>query len=151
MALLPCTSRRSAHQHARHAYPSHHKRNVHVLAKDPQPPIRPVVLSSVFTCNFCSCRDYFEFPGIILCSSPSYTAYDMIKRLPGFVFDDGTQARGYAGTAGNILIDGQRPTAKTDNLKSILERIPATDVKKFEAISGNPRDINMEDLLLSQM
>src|SRR5690242_3395293 len=36
------------------------------------------------------------------------TAMDMINRLPGFAFDDGDTARGFAGTAGNVLIDGQR-------------------------------------------
>jgi outer membrane receptor protein involved in Fe transport len=51
------------------------------------------------------------------------TAYDMIGRLPAFTFDDGNTARGFAGTAGNVLIDGQRPTSKTDDLQSILTRI----------------------------
>ena len=44
------------------------------------------------------------------------TAYDMIQRLPAFTFDDGNNERGFAGTAGNVLIDGQRPTSKTDDL-----------------------------------
>ena len=35
------------------------------------------------------------------------TALDMIGRIPGFQFDGGTSARGFAGTAGNVLIDGQ--------------------------------------------
>jgi hypothetical protein len=53
------------------------------------------------------------------------TAYEMIGRLPGFSFTDVGSARGFAGTAGNVLINGQRPTSKTDTLQSILTRIPA--------------------------
>ncbi len=71
------------------------------------------------------------------------TAYDMITRLPGFVLDDAKTARGFAGTAGNILVDGQRPTTKTDDLKSILERIPASDVARIEVIRGGAQGIDM--------
>jgi hypothetical protein len=88
--------------------------------------------------------DISSYRASFFATSHPNTAYDMIRRLPGFVFDNGTDARGYAGTAGNVLIDGQRPTAKTDDLKSILQRIPATDVSRIEVISGNPRGINME-------
>src|ERR1700722_16393526 len=52
------------------------------------------------------------------------TAYDMVSRLPGFAFDDGSAVRGFAGAAGNVLIDGERPTSKTDDLISVLQRIP---------------------------
>jgi outer membrane receptor protein involved in Fe transport len=72
------------------------------------------------------------------------TAYDMIGRLPGFTFDDGNSARGFAGTAGNVLIDGQRPTSKTDDLQSILQRIPASDVERIELIRGGARGIDMQ-------
>ena len=72
------------------------------------------------------------------------TAYDMISRLPGFVFDDGDTARGFAGTAGNVLIDGQRPTSKTDDLQSILARLPATDVDHIDVIRGGEQGIDMQ-------
>ena len=48
------------------------------------------------------------------------TAMDMIGRLPGFTFDAGTDARGFAGTAGNVLIDGERPPSRNDSLDAIL-------------------------------
>src|SRR6185436_20195390 len=51
------------------------------------------------------------------------TALDMINRLPGFTLIAGDQVRGFAGAAGNVLIDGQRPTSKTDNLQDILARV----------------------------
>jgi hypothetical protein len=72
------------------------------------------------------------------------TAYDMIGRLPGFTFNDGNSARGFAGTAGNVLIDGQRPTSKSDDLQSILNRIPASDVDHIELIRGGAPGIDMQ-------
>jgi len=72
------------------------------------------------------------------------TAYDMIGRLPGFTFNDGGTARGFAGTSGNVLIDGQRPTSKTDDLQSVLSRIPASDVERIELIRGGAPGIDMQ-------
>ncbi len=72
------------------------------------------------------------------------TALDMIRRLPGFTFDVGEAARGFAGTAGNVLIDGQRPTSKTDALDSIIGRIPAADVERIEIIRGGAPGIDMQ-------
>src|SRR5256885_1794863 len=69
---------------------------------------------------------------------------DMIRRLPGFSFDAGESARGFAGTAGNVLIDGQRPTSKTDSLDSIIGRIPAADVERIELIRGGAPGIDMQ-------
>jgi len=68
-------------------------------------------------------------------------AYDMIQRLPGFVYSTGSEARGFGGTAGNVLIDGARPTSKSGGLTEALRRIPAAQVKRIElqrgaAISG---------------
>lgn len=73
------------------------------------------------------------------------TALDMVKRLPGFSLDLGdTSARGFAGSAGNILVDGQRPTSKTDTLDSIISRIPASDVERIEVIRGGVPGIDMQ-------
>jgi hypothetical protein len=72
------------------------------------------------------------------------TAYDMIGRVPGFAFVNGNSARGFAGTAGNVLIDGQRPTSKSDDLGSILQRIPASDVARIEVIRGGAPGIDMQ-------
>jgi len=72
------------------------------------------------------------------------TAYDMIGRLPGFTFTNTGSARGFAGNAGNVLIDGQRPTSKSDDLASILTRIPAGDVERIEVIRGGAPGIDMQ-------
>jgi outer membrane receptor protein involved in Fe transport len=76
------------------------------------------------------------------------TAYDMIGRLPGFSFTNTGSARGFAGTAGNVLIDGQRPTSKSDDLGSILQRIPAADVERIEVIRGGAPGIDMQGLTI---
>jgi outer membrane receptor protein involved in Fe transport len=72
------------------------------------------------------------------------TAYDMIGRLPGFTFVNVNSARGFAGTAGNVLIDGQRPTSKSDDLQSILTRIPASDVDHIDVIRGSAQGLDMQ-------
>ncbi len=72
------------------------------------------------------------------------TAYDMVRRLPGFAFDAGATARGFAGTAGNVLVDGERPTSKDDGLDAILIRIPASEVDHIELIRGNAPGIDMQ-------
>jgi len=64
------------------------------------------------------------------------TALDMINRLPGFVFDAGSSARGFGGTAGNVLIDGTRPTSKSGGLSEALSRIPASQVSHIEIQRG---------------
>jgi len=74
------------------------------------------------------------------------TAYDMIKRVPGFTFDAGATARGFAGTAGNVLINGQRPTSKSETLDATLQRIPASDVDHLELIRGGAPGIDMQGL-----
>lgn len=63
-------------------------------------------------------------------------ALDMIKRLPGFSFDGGDNNRGFGGNAGNVLIDGSRPTSKSGGLSGALSRIPAAQVDHIEIIRG---------------
>jgi len=64
------------------------------------------------------------------------SAYNMIQRLPGFTFDGGDNARGFGGNAGNVLIDGARPTSKSGGLSGALKRIPAKQVERIEIIRG---------------
>lgn len=73
------------------------------------------------------------------------TALDMIARLPGFALDTGDSgARGLAGTAGNVLIDGRHPSTKSDNLEQILRRISANGVARVELIRGGAPGIDMQ-------
>jgi hypothetical protein len=72
------------------------------------------------------------------------TAREMIDRLPGFVFDNGDSVRGFAGAAGNVLIDGERPASKTDDLDAVLRRIPVTLVDHIDVIRGGAPGIDMQ-------
>ncbi len=70
------------------------------------------------------------------------TALDLIQRTPGFSLDEGASVRGFAGAGGNVLIDGQRPSSKSDGLEDILARIPAADVVRIELIRGATGDLD---------
>ena len=73
------------------------------------------------------------------------TAYDMVTRLPGFVFiDTDTTKRGFAASAGNVLVDGVRPASKTDILSAVLDRIALSRVDRIEVIRGGAPGIDMQ-------
>jgi hypothetical protein len=82
-------------------------------------------------------------PDFFAASRPT-NASEMISRLPGFQLDQGSSARGFAGTAGNVLIDGKRPASKSDSLGDILGRIPAAQVDRIEVIRGGAPGIDMQ-------
>lgn len=82
-------------------------------------------------------------PADFAASRPN-TALDMISRIPGFSFNGGDQVRGFAGAAGNVLVDGQRPTVKTDSLDSVLSRIPIAQVERIDLIRGGAPGIDMQ-------
>src|SRR4051812_38949718 len=85
-----------------------------------------------------------SYPASFFADLRPNTANDMVSRLPGFTLDTGQSARGFAGTAGNILVNGSRPTAKTDDVNSILSRIPAASVDHIEVIRGGAPGIDMQ-------
>ncbi|MEM9839352.1 MAG: TonB-dependent receptor [Pseudomonadota bacterium] len=64
------------------------------------------------------------------------TALDMVRNLPGFALDDGDGSRGFAGSAGNILLDGERVSSKSEQPSDVLSRIPASQVERIEVIRG---------------
>jgi outer membrane receptor protein involved in Fe transport len=82
-------------------------------------------------------------PADFAASRPN-TALDMVNRLPGFTLDSGDQVRGFAGAAGNVLIDGQRPTSKSEQLSDTLARIPINQVERIDIIRGGAAGIDMQ-------
>ncbi len=72
------------------------------------------------------------------------TALDMIGRIPGFQFDGGAAGRGFAGTAGNVLIDGERPPTRSDALSTVLSRIPASQVLRIDIVRAGAGGIDMQ-------
>ncbi len=71
------------------------------------------------------------------------TALDMVRQVPGFSISNGERARGFGGTAGNVLIDGERPSTKSSGLQEILGRIVLSRVVRVELIRGSVPGIDM--------
>ncbi len=72
------------------------------------------------------------------------TAQDMISRIPGFTYNKGDDVRGFGGAAGNVLIDGERPSSKTVTLDDALRRILASQVVRIDLIRGGAPGVDMQ-------
>lgn len=70
------------------------------------------------------------------------TAADIVNRVPGFEIDDGEALRGFGATAGNVLVNGERPSSKV-LISEQLKRIPADSVVKVELISGSASNVDV--------
>ena len=70
--------------------------------------------------------------------SAPQTALDIARLVPGFNLDLGDVAvRGFAQAAGNVVINGARPSSKSESLTSVLRNIPARSVVRVEVGSGD--------------
>jgi hypothetical protein len=66
------------------------------------------------------------------------TALDIARRVPGFTLDPGNNdTRGFAGAAGNVVINGARPSSKAESLETTLARLPASSVVRVEVGPGD--------------
>jgi len=73
------------------------------------------------------------------------SAYDIVQHVPGFQLDLGStqtqngsvDVRGFAGTAGNVVLNGSRPPTKAETVDVTLQRIPAQRVIRVELGSGD--------------
>lgn len=65
-------------------------------------------------------------------------ALDMVRRVPGFAIEDGGgDVRGFSQAAGNVVLNGARPSSKSESLGEILARIPASRVVRIEVGPGD--------------
>ena len=85
-----------------------------------------------------------SYPATFFTGQQVANASEMLSRTPGFTLDTGDSVRGFEGAAGNVLIDGQRPTSKSDNLEEILRRVPASQVERIDIIRGGAPGIDMQ-------
>jgi outer membrane receptor protein involved in Fe transport len=85
-----------------------------------------------------------SYPPTFFAAQRPANASEMLARIPGFTLDYGAFVRGFEGAAGNVLIDGQRPTSKSDNLNAILARIPAAKVERIDVIRGGAPGVDMQ-------
>lgn len=80
--------------------------------------------------------DEVAFPAEFYANLGAQNALDMILGTPGFVLDEIKAVRGFGGAAGNVLIDGERPTTKAGSMADLLRRIPAARVRRIVLIRG---------------
>jgi hypothetical protein len=64
------------------------------------------------------------------------TALDMLSRVPGFGIKEETDERGLGEATGNVVINGQRLSGKSNDVVTELSRIPATNVERIEIVDG---------------
>jgi hypothetical protein len=70
------------------------------------------------------------------------TARDMVEQVPGFTINDGDNRRGFGATAGNVLINGERPSTKS-GVSGELQRIAAGSVVRIELIRGGAANMDV--------
>lgn len=71
------------------------------------------------------------------------TALDMVQRIPSFTLEEGATVRGLGGSYGNVLINGQYPSTKTNRLADILGRIAADDVARLDVLRASTDTIDL--------
>lgn len=69
-------------------------------------------------------------------------ALDMVQQVPGFTLTEGDAVRGFGGAAGNILINGERPSTKSA-LSGLLGRISAASVIRIDLVTGASSTLDM--------
>ncbi len=78
-----------------------------------------------------------SYPAAFFQENQPVTALDMVRLVPGFRVQAGDSGiRGFSGTVGNVLIDGQLPTSKEESIEQVLGRISASAVARIELIRG---------------
>jgi hypothetical protein len=69
------------------------------------------------------------------------TARDMLDQVPGFVVREEVVERGLGQATGNVLLNGQRLSGKSNDVLAQLNRIPAANVIRIEIRDGATLDI----------
>jgi len=69
------------------------------------------------------------------------TALDMLNRVPGFSIKEEDSDRGLGQASGNVVINGQRLSGKSNDVVTELSRIPAANVERIEIVDGATLDI----------
>lgn len=64
------------------------------------------------------------------------TALDMLSQVPGFTIRGEDNRRGLGEATGNVLINGQRPSGKSNDAATELGRISAADVVRIDIKDG---------------
>lgn len=84
------------------------------------------------------------YPSAFFAQYQPQTALDMVNRVPGFGIAAGSAVRGYTGSQGNVLINGERPATKAETITVLLQSIPAAQVERIDLIRGGAPGIDMQ-------
>jgi hypothetical protein len=68
-------------------------------------------------------------------------ALDMLQQVPGFVIREAEQERGMGQATGNVLLNGQRLSGKSNDVLGQLAKIPAANLVRIEIVDGAKLDI----------
>jgi len=68
-------------------------------------------------------------------------ALDMLEQVPGFVIRAAVQERGLGQATGNVLLNGQRLSGKSNDVLTQLGQVPAGNVVRIEIVDGATLDI----------
>jgi hypothetical protein len=68
-------------------------------------------------------------------------ALDMLEQVPGFVIRAAVQERGLGQATGNVLLNGQRLSGKSNDVLTQLGQVPAGNVVRSEIVDGATLDI----------
>lgn len=70
------------------------------------------------------------------------SALEMLQQVPGFNIQESQgQGRGLGEAQGNVLLNGERLSSKSDTISQRLARIAAGDVERIEMVDGATLDI----------
>ena len=69
------------------------------------------------------------------------TALDMLRQVPGFTIRQEVQERGLGQATGNVVINGQRISGKSNDVITELGRVSAQNVVRIEIVDGATLDI----------
>jgi len=106
-----------------------HEARAQLLAEAETPPAVPVQTQATRTQIYDA--DFFA-------RYAPRTALDIARQVPGFSLDLGnSDVRGFAAAAGNVVINGARPSSKAESLETTLARIPANRVARVEVGTGD--------------
>jgi len=68
-------------------------------------------------------------------------ALDMLEQVPGFAIRQETIERGLGQATGNVLLNGQRLSGKSNDVVTQLSQVPADDVVRIEILDGATLEI----------
>ena len=64
------------------------------------------------------------------------TALDMVNQIPGFTIRSAERGRGIGQATDNVILNGERPSTKSDDIFAQLGRIPASSVTRIDIVDA---------------